>query len=112
MAKTDNTRRRRQPVDEWEQQVIGLMTLFDVLGRRWTLRILWELRDEPASFRDLRARCSGMSSSVLTTRLRDLRAHELVEHTPGAGYTLTATGRGVARKVGDLYVWLGQQRES
>jgi DNA-binding HxlR family transcriptional regulator len=109
LRKTGTTSRRREPVDDFDERVIPLMALFDVLGRKWSLRILWELRDEPASFRDLRARCSGMSSSVLTARLRDLRVHELVDHAPGVGYRLTETGRGVARKVGDLYVWLGEQ---
>jgi DNA-binding HxlR family transcriptional regulator len=109
VRKTSDTPRKRPPVDAWEQLVTPLMALFDVLGKRWSLRILWELRNEPATFRDLRARCSGMSSSVLTTRLRDLRAHEMVDHTPGVGYSLTETGRGIARRVGDLYEWLGRQ---
>ena len=77
-----------------------------MLGRRWTLRVLWELRDEPATFRELRSRCGGMSSSVLTSRLGDLRTHGLVDHNTGEGYELTSAGRGVARRIADLYVWL------
>jgi hypothetical protein len=30
-----------------------IMTLLDLLGRRWTLRILWELREETIGFRVL-----------------------------------------------------------
>jgi len=30
-----------------------IMVLLDLLGRRWTLRIVWELRDQPRRFRDL-----------------------------------------------------------
>ena len=30
-----------------------IMMLLDLLGRRWVLRIVWELRDEPRRFRDL-----------------------------------------------------------
>lgn len=74
------------------QEHHALLDLFEVLGQRWTLRVLWELRDEPLTYRALLARCGGMSSSVLTGRLRELRAEGMVEHT-GEGYTLSATAR-------------------
>ena len=34
-----------------------IMAALDLLGRRWALRVLWELRGGPLSFRELRARC-------------------------------------------------------
>jgi len=50
------------------------MAVLDLLGRRWALRILWELRNEPAAtFRELQTRCGGVSSSVLNQRLHELR---------------------------------------
>ena len=50
-----------------------VMALLDLLGRRWALRALWELRGEPVpTFRDLQARCGGVSSSVLADRLARL----------------------------------------
>ena len=49
------------------------MALLDLLGRRWSLRVLWELRAGPVpTFRDLQAACGGVSSSVLTARLAEL----------------------------------------
>ena len=30
-----------------------IMVLLDLLGRRWVLRIVWELREEPRRFREL-----------------------------------------------------------
>src|SRR6185436_20644032 len=54
-----------------------LMAALDLLGRRWTLRILWELRDGPVGFRDLQARCDAMSPSVLHQRLNELEEHRL-----------------------------------
>ena len=56
-----------------------LMAALDLLGRRWALRVLWELRDGPLGFRALQAACDGMSSSVLRDRLRELTAAALVE---------------------------------
>ncbi len=64
--------------------------LLDLLGRRWALRILWELGegddDQGLSFRDLQARCGGLSPSALNTRLKELREAGLVERIDGEGY--------------------------
>jgi DNA-binding HxlR family transcriptional regulator len=63
--------------------------LLDLLGRRWALRILWELRDGPCSFNGLRSRCDGMSGSVLSQRLSELRDARLIEPESEGGYRLT-----------------------
>jgi DNA-binding HxlR family transcriptional regulator len=111
MADPDHNLRRRLPPDAWEHKLVPLVELFDVLGRRWTLRILWELRDGPASFRELRERCGAMSSSVLTGRLHDLRIHRLVDHQQPGGYYLTSAGLGVARRIADIYAWLVEHQQ-
>ena len=64
-----------------------LMAALDLLGRRWTLRILWELRRKPYKFRDLQTRCDNMSTSVLSARLKDMQAQQLVDSTTEAGWT-------------------------
>ena len=52
-----------------------IMALLDLLGRRWALRMLWELREGGLSFRALQERCDGVSPSVLNTRAAaDVRA--------------------------------------
>ena len=68
------------------------MVLFDLLGRRWALGILWNLSVEPLTFRDLQSRCESVSPTVLNTRLKELRTAGLVEKTDG-GYALTEDGR-------------------
>jgi DNA-binding HxlR family transcriptional regulator len=68
-----------------------IMALLDLLGRRWVLRVLWELRDGPLVFRELQSRCDGMSPSVLNGRLAELREALIVENGD-AGYQLTARG--------------------
>ena len=70
-----------------------IMALLDLLGRRWSLRILWELRDQPLTSRALRTACDEASPTVLQARLTDLREADLVEHLPESGYRLTALGR-------------------
>ncbi|WP_109506485.1 winged helix-turn-helix transcriptional regulator [Nocardioides speluncae] len=70
-----------------------LPALLDLLGRRWCLRVLWELRDgDPLTFRELRDRCDTMSPSVLNDRLRELREAAFVTSGPD-GYVLTSQGR-------------------
>jgi DNA-binding HxlR family transcriptional regulator len=70
-----------------------IMALLDLLGRRWTLRILWELREQTLTSRALRAACDEASPTVLQVRLSDLRQAGLVELMPGNGYRLTGLGR-------------------
>ena len=70
-----------------------IMALLDLLGRRWSLRILWELREQSLTSRALRAACDEASPTVLQTRLSELRQAGFVELDPGGGYGLTATGR-------------------
>ena len=82
-----------------------IMALLDLLGRRWTLRILWELRSEPATFRALRERCGGLSPTVLNARLRDLRDAGVVELSDGAGYGTTAHGDALLRALAPLDQW-------
>ena len=70
-----------------------IMVLLDLLGRRWSLRILWELRHQTLSSRALRAACDEASPTVLQARLNDLRQADLVELIPAEGYRLTSVGR-------------------
>ena len=70
-----------------------IMALLDLLGRRWTLRIVWELRGEPLTSRALRAACDEASPTVLQARLSDLRDAGLVELGEAGGYSLTPLGR-------------------
>ncbi len=86
-----------------------IMALLDLLGRRWTLRILWELHAGPQNFRSLRAACDDMSPSVLNTRLAELRDAGIVNHTDG-GYMLTASGRDLLRAFTPLNQWAKRWR--
>jgi len=67
-----------------------IMALLDLLGRRWALRLIWELREGPLVFRALQARC-GVSPSVLNTRLAELREALIVE-AGDEGYRLSVRG--------------------
>ncbi len=81
------------------------MALFDLLGRRWTLRVLWGLRQGALTFRELQARCEGMSSSVLNQRLRELRDAQIVTLHEPHGYRLTDEGQELLQALSPLSEW-------
>ena len=64
----------------------------DLFHRRWTLRVLWELRGPALTFRALQDACGGLSPTVLNQRLAELREAGLLA-SGDDGYELTAIGR-------------------
>jgi DNA-binding HxlR family transcriptional regulator len=82
------------------------MALLDLLGRRWALRVLWELRDgDPLTFRELQARCGEVSCSVLNDRLRELREATIITARPGGGYQFTIDGNELLAALLPLDAW-------
>ena len=81
-----------------------IMVLFDLIGRRWSMGILWNLNDKNRTFRDLQARCDSASPTVLNTRLKELRAVGLVEKSDH-GYALTKEGRQLYNLLEPLGDW-------
>jgi DNA-binding HxlR family transcriptional regulator len=81
------------------------MAALDLLGRRWALRILWELRDGPVGARAMLARCEDLSSSVLYERLRELTDAGLVAKGDDGAYQLTPIGTGLGDAIAPLDAW-------
>ena len=82
-----------------------LMAAFDLLGRRWAMGVIWQLcLHGPATFRDLQARCEGVSPSVLNARLKELREAKLVERT-GEGYAGTARAQELFAHLSPMRAW-------
>jgi DNA-binding HxlR family transcriptional regulator len=80
------------------------MAVLDLLGRRWALRAIWELRDGPLASRALQERCGGVSSSVLNQRLAELREAGVVAAGVG-GYALTDEGARLLEAFPPLAAW-------
>ena len=87
-----------------EPQGHPINALLELLGRRWTLRILWELRDGPLPYRRLREASGNVSTSVLSQRLRELTGAGILEQAEGA-YGLTPRGRELSRLLLALNDW-------
>ena len=82
-----------------------IMALLDLLGKRWVLRLVWELREEPRRFRELQELIGGASPTIVNTRLRDLRQARLIELDLQAGYRLTTLGQELLKLFLPLHVW-------
>ena len=82
-----------------------LMAALDLLGRRWALRILWELRDGGLGARALQAACDNMSSSVLYERLAELQTAGLVNRQDDSAYALSDLGRQLGVALRPLQTW-------
>jgi DNA-binding HxlR family transcriptional regulator len=80
-----------------------IMVALDALSRRGALRVLWELRGDPLTFRALAA-ASDMNPGSLNTRLKELRALQIVDHADG-GYRLTDHGRSLMTALKPLQAW-------
>jgi DNA-binding HxlR family transcriptional regulator len=72
-----------------------IMAMFDLLGRRWAMGVLWTLSERgPSTFRALQAACESISPAVLNSRLKELQAASLVSQGDN-GYEVTELGREV-----------------
>ena len=91
-----------------ERAVEGVL---DLLGRRWALRLVWELRRSTISFSELRER-TGISPSVLSRRLRELVDSDVLERDGGRRYRLSGRGRELARILYELNRWAEQLHET
>lgn len=82
-----------------------IMVLLDLLGRRKSLRLLWELRNEPLTFRELQSNCGDISPTVLNRRLSELRTALIVEHYRDSGYQLSPLGKELFEHLEPLNNW-------
>jgi DNA-binding HxlR family transcriptional regulator len=87
------------PTSRSYRDACGIARALDVVGERWALLVVRELLFGPQRFSDLRKALPGASSNLLTDRLRELEAREVLSRrklAPPAGswvYQLTEWGR-------------------
>ena len=81
------------------------MAALDLFGRRWSLRILWELSraKAPLPFRALQD-AAETNPALLNTRLKELREAAIVLHS-GDGYALSEEGESLLKFLLPLADW-------
>jgi DNA-binding HxlR family transcriptional regulator len=92
-------------------QYCGLAYALDIIGERWTLLIVRELVAGPRRFKDLLDGLPGISTNLLSERLRDLEQQGMIRHRTlpqpagSAVYELTATGQALEPALLELGKW-------
>ncbi len=92
-------------------QYCGLAAALDVIGERWALFVVRDLAPGPRRFTDLFDGLPGISTDLLTDRLRSLetagavRRREVRTPVPAQLYELTDRGFELARLAGQLARW-------
>lgn len=100
MKKQGETARLR-----YDEGCLGAHAL-NQIGDRWALLVVRELMFAPKRFRLLRAGLPGVTASVLTGRLAQLREAGIVAHDERLGvYSLTGAGRGLLPVLEALCRW-------
>ena len=95
-------------------QHCGLAYALDIVGERWTLLIVRELFAGPRRFTDLLEGLPGISTNLLSERLKSLEQQGLLKRRvlpPPAGstvYELTAVGRSLEGTLIELGKWGSQ----
>jgi DNA-binding HxlR family transcriptional regulator len=83
----------------------------EVLGGKWKTVILCYLKQRRFRYGELRRLIPNLSDKVLTERLHDLEARDLIvrQRLPAKGrnevYVLTPRGRSLSKALGELYTW-------
>ncbi|MFE9453955.1 winged helix-turn-helix transcriptional regulator [Streptomyces sp. NPDC006739] len=89
----------------------GITRVFQLIGKRWTGPVLSVLTAGPAHFADLRRAIPGISERMLSNRLTELAAAELVMREVNEGpplrvsYHLTEAGTALEPALKELARW-------
>ncbi|MCI0395637.1 MAG: winged helix-turn-helix transcriptional regulator [Chloroflexi bacterium] len=95
-------------------QYCGLAYALDIVGERWTLLIVRELIPGPRRFTDLVEGLPGISTNLLSERLKSLEQQGILSRRvlpPPAGstvYELTSSGRALEKSMLELGKWGSQ----
>lgn len=95
----------------------GLEVALAVIGGKWKALILWEMREGPVRFGELKRRVNGISEKMLIQALRELEGdgvvHREVYHQvpPRVEYSATELGRSLSEVLDPLCRWGEEHKE-
>jgi DNA-binding HxlR family transcriptional regulator len=101
--------------EDWQKAAIqcdvALTSVFGVLGKRWTGLVIGVLLERPARFAEIARAIPGITESMLSTRLAELKdaglvTREVLEGPPIASlYRLTPSGEALRPALMALGEW-------
>lgn len=89
----------------------------NIIGDRWTLLIAHEILVENTTFSSIKNALEGISSNLLSERLKYLEESNLIEsnlysaHPPRYKYTLTDSGKDLEHVFNSMILWGEQHLE-
>lgn len=83
-----------------------IVELIDMLGKKWMMRIIWEMSKGPCTFRELQSRCGNISPTSVNLRLKELVKKNLVAKSKPNGYCLSPLGEELMELFEPLNTWV------
>ncbi|TMB65989.1 MAG: helix-turn-helix transcriptional regulator [Chloroflexi bacterium] len=93
------------------QKFCPIARTLDIVGDRWTLLVLRDISLGNTRYNELIESCSGISTNLLSERLKKLEDRGFVErffysdHPPRAEYRLTEKGQDFGEVLRAMYRW-------
>ena len=93
------------------KQLTGVAQTMRIIGGKWKMVILAQLREEPRRFSSLQRAVPGITQRMLTLQLRELEADGLVVRTvyrqvpPRVDYALTPLGQSLLPVLNEMQWW-------
>ncbi|MFC3997617.1 winged helix-turn-helix transcriptional regulator [Nocardiopsis sediminis] len=97
----------REPGREWTDPTCPVARTIDLVGDRWSLLIVRDAMDGPASFTEFHRRL-GIARNILSDRLRKLVDHGILSTSPSGRrhvYELTGAGKDLFTAIVALRQW-------
>jgi DNA-binding HxlR family transcriptional regulator len=97
-----------------EEYSCMLALAMDLVGGKWKMAVLWQLRERPVRFGELKRRLAGVTQKMLTQQLRELEELGLVTRTvhmvvpPKVEYSLAPEGEKLVPVLSALCQWSGE----
>ncbi len=93
------------------QELCPIARTLDIVGDRWTVLVLRDISLGYTRYSELLESCAGISTNLLSDRLKKLEQRGFVErffysdHPPRAEYRLTEKGEDFRRVLRAMYTW-------
>jgi DNA-binding HxlR family transcriptional regulator len=91
---------------EQKEKKRPIMALIDLLGRKWLMRIIWELKAGACTFRELQNKCGEISPTIVNKRLKELVEARLIRKVKPVGYQLTPLGEELIQLFYPINEWV------
>lgn len=89
----------------------NLAQTLNIIGDKWTLLILYQLKQGHDTYKDIQANLEGIPSNLLSERIKFLEEEGLISqslyqnHPPRFSYTLTERGSDLSAVFNSIILW-------